>query len=168
MVQTKKGLYGRSNNPYIEMDISKDSSYSIFAFTAADKLSIPHASDHSLEPYLLKINGTMILDGDITIKGCTKAWTIGRYLQLIKKSAHNVKIGVGLVEVESLTEEEDTAEDDVNVTSLCQCMVLLVVFRCFGFRKNLMSLLVLVVNHLQHSLMQQHHLATVPFSLINL
>ena len=113
MVQTKKGLYRRNNNPYIEVDVSKDSSYRSFSLIAADKLSLPGASDDSLEPYLFKVNGTMILDGDITIKGCTKAWTIGRYLQLLKKAAYHVKIGVGLVEMESVTEDEDTAEDDV-------------------------------------------------------
>ncbi len=72
MLQSKKGLYCRSNNPYVEMEVSKDDSYSRFSLLAADKLSIPDPNNVSYEPVLFKVNGTMILDDDMTIRGCKK------------------------------------------------------------------------------------------------
>ena len=80
MIQTKKGRYVRQNTPCVEMDVSKDTSYHTFCLLAADKLKLEGVRSKELEPCLFKMNGSMVLDDDITLKECNKPWTIGRYL----------------------------------------------------------------------------------------
>ena len=41
------------------------------------------------------------------MKGKEKPWTIGNYLLLTKKTASGLKIGVGCVDIEDLTDEQD-------------------------------------------------------------
>ena len=107
MIQTKNGRYVRQNTPCVEMDVSKDTSYHTFCLLAADKLKLEGVRSKELEPCLFKMNGSMVLDDDITLKGCNKPWTIGRYLLLLKKSAQNVKFGIGIVEMQVSTDDND-------------------------------------------------------------
>lgn len=46
---------------------------------------------------LFKLNGARVLDNEITISGRQRSWTLGNYLQLLKKSPSAVKMGVGHV-----------------------------------------------------------------------
>ena len=114
MIQTKKGRYVRENTPCVEMDVSKDASYSIFCSLAANKLKLEGSHKKELEPCLFKMNGSIVFDDDITLKGCDKPWTIGRYLLLLKKSAQNVKFGIGIVEMEISTDDNDTHDEVCN------------------------------------------------------
>ena len=53
---------------------------------------------------LFKMNGARILNEDIEVSGKIRHWTVGNYLQLLKKAPSNVKLGVGKI-------LEDTSSD---------------------------------------------------------
>lgn len=80
------------------MECLKTDTYLTLSNKAATKCSIPYQDGY--EPLLFKVNGTFIVDEDITIKGKIKPWTLGRYLQLTKKAPYNLKIGVAIEEIE--------------------------------------------------------------------
>ena len=44
---------------------------------------------------LFKYNGARILDNPLMIDGQRKAWTVGHYLRVLKKSPSAVTLGVG-------------------------------------------------------------------------
>ena len=77
------------------MEASREDDYLTLAQKAALKCEMPCRRGKLLS--LFKSNGARILNEDITIKGKKKPWSLGRYLQLLKKAPHNTKIGIGYV-----------------------------------------------------------------------
>ena len=76
------------------MECQRSDTYEVLSLKAADKTDIPYQKGYCV--LLFKVMGSLIKDEDITIKGVKKSWTLGRYLQLIKKSPNNLKIGVAI------------------------------------------------------------------------
>ena len=93
-------------------------SYTVFATKASVKLGLKLNKKKSLS--LFKLNGTRILDEDVTIRGKLKPWTIGNYLLLIKKSPSNVKLGVGYC-TSKLVESSSNSEK-VSAHSFIRCV----------------------------------------------
>ena len=63
--------------------------------------------------------GALIANDDIIINGQTRAWTIGNYLTLLKKSPSNVQIGVGYVLSDDHSSDDDLTNDGLTTVS-CQ------------------------------------------------
>ena len=61
---------------------------------AAAKIEIPFREGYFV--FLIKVAGSLIKDEDITINGVNKPWSLGRYLQLLKKSPSSLKIGLAV------------------------------------------------------------------------
>ena len=59
---------------------------------------------------LFKINGARILNEAITLNGKLKPWTMGCYMQLLIKSAGNIKLGII---PEEIIVEDDVEDDQV-------------------------------------------------------
>ena len=111
MEKTKNGLYARKSNPYIEMKCQRSDTYEVLSLKAADKTDISYQKGYCV--LLFKVMGSLIKDEDITIKGVKKSWTLGRYLQLIKKSPNNLKIGVA---IEPRDSDESPSDSDESCT----------------------------------------------------
>ena len=47
---------------------------------------------------LFKVNGSRILNREVSVHGKFKPWLIGNYLSHVKKSAAQVKLGIGVLE----------------------------------------------------------------------
>lgn len=79
-----RGAFSRCRSPYIQIEACRSDSYRVFAEKAAQ--------NKELLP--LKLNGAMILDEPITVKGKSRPWTLGNYLLLMKKAPnlewHNI------------------------------------------------------------------------------
>ena len=57
---------------------------------------------------LFKFNGARILNADLIINGTKKKWTLGNYLLMLKKSANNIKMGIGYVPSDNLDHQVST------------------------------------------------------------
>lgn len=95
-----------------EVQLARDDTYLAVVAMAAGALKLKDLGALSL----FRQNGTVILNGSLTVKGARKPWTIGNYLLAIKKSAHQIKLGVG-----HSTEDPD---------SPCKCIVV----KCIGMQ----------------------------------
>ena len=80
----------------IEIQAKRCNVYQTIAQRAAKKLGM---TLHPLDTLALfkACGGAGILQQDITLKGARKTWTVGNYLQLLKKNPSTVKVGVGIV-----------------------------------------------------------------------
>ena len=80
----------------IEIQAKRCDVYQTIAQRAAKKLGM---TLHPLDTLALfkACGGARILHQDITLKGARKTWTLGNYLQLMKKNPSTVKVGVGIV-----------------------------------------------------------------------
>lgn len=94
MELSKRGIFTRSKS-FVEVDAYRRDSYETIAERAAKKCHLNYTRDKVLS--LFKLNGARILNEPITINGKVKPWTMGTYMQLLKKSAGNIKLGVGYI-----------------------------------------------------------------------
>ena len=106
-------LYVR-NSSYIELVVERSVGYHDLAQKAAVATKSQKPSgDSSLK--LFKMNGAIILPDDISCGGFSRRWTLGNYLQLlVKKSAANVKLGVGWVK----NDNSSDISDEVSIMAL--------------------------------------------------
>ena len=109
MELSKRGIFTRSKS-FVEVDAYKRDSYETIAKRAAKKCQLSYTKGKILS--LFKINGARILNEAITLNGKLKPWTMGCYMQLLKKSAGNIKLGVGYIIPEEIIVEDDVVEDD--------------------------------------------------------
>lgn len=95
MSESRQGVFSKEKSPYVEMSVSRSDPYSIVAKKAAEKCRLNYCKNKVLS--LFKLNGVRILNESVNVNGKLKPWTLGSYIQMIKKSPKNVKIGVGYV-----------------------------------------------------------------------
>ncbi len=76
------------------MECQRNNTYSELLCKAAAKIEIPFREGYFV--FLIKVAGSLIKDEDITINGVNKPWSLGRYLQLLKKSPSSLKIGLAV------------------------------------------------------------------------
>lgn len=99
MSETKSGDYKRCSG-FVEVEVSKADNYEIVIGKIADCLEINVQDDEYLA--LFKLNGTRILNKELTINKIKRPWLIGNYLSFIKKSASQVKFGIGICNKEAV------------------------------------------------------------------
>ena len=73
---------------FVEVRVKHNASYDEVTAAAKDGLGLP-CQEGVLR--LFRVDGTVILDGDIA----DKPWTIGTYLKSMKKATSQLKLGVG-------------------------------------------------------------------------
>ena len=75
------------------MDVSakRSDSYKRFSRKAAEKLEF----SGEMAVQLFKMIGAKIEDEPLLVNGKDRAWTIGNYLCMLRKSAKSIKLGVG-------------------------------------------------------------------------
>ncbi len=94
MSATKKGDYKRSSG-YVEVEVLKSDSYEETTRKIAECLEFNVEAKECLA--LFKLNGTRILDKELSINKKKKPWLIGNYMCFLKKSAGQVKLGIGTI-----------------------------------------------------------------------
>ena len=97
MVETPScGFRQKTKGQAVELQVRRSDDYDNLAIKAASALklrSLPHSSLR-----LFKVSGgAIILNEDVVVNKIPRAWTLGNYLALIKKSPSSVKIGVAYV-----------------------------------------------------------------------
>ena len=121
MKPNKVGTFHKASN-HVEMEALKDDDYDAFMKRAVEACNISAKEGKVLT--LFKMNGAVIRDVPVMLKGyCSeRPWTIGNYLQLMKKSASQVKIGIGLMNAGHLTSSDEgscsSSEDVVCIFAL--------------------------------------------------
>ena len=124
MKPSTAGIFRRTSS-HFEIEALKDDKYDAFVRRAAEACNISAKEGKVLT--LFKMNGAVIRDVPMMLKGYRKerSWTIGNYLLLMKKSASQVKIGVGLLNAEHLHSSDEkscsSSEEEVNI--LCWGLV---------------------------------------------
>ena len=119
MKPSKGGTFRRASN-HFEMEAMKDDDYNAFAQRAAEACSI--STKKGMVLTLFKMNGAVIRDVPMMLKGYRKekSWTIGNYLQLMRKSASQVKIGVGLMSNERpISSDENSSSSSSSEDVVC-------------------------------------------------
>ena len=91
----KKGGYTRSSG-YVEVEVLRCSSYEETTRKIAECLEI-NIAEATEDLALFKLNGTRILDKELTINNKKRPWLIGNYLSYLKKSSTQVKFGIGII-----------------------------------------------------------------------
>ena len=91
MGHSRKG-YVRSGD-YVEVRVPKTAMYSQVAAHAVDILDIEEDDEErgEGEPSLFRIDGTVVPDSPVN----NLQWTVSRYLSSLRKSAGQLKLGVG-------------------------------------------------------------------------
>ena len=91
--QSKKGDYKRSTG-FVEIEVLRADGYNEVTTKIAECLEIFTDGDDFLA--LFKLNGSRIIDKELTINGKKRPWLIGNYLSFVKKSAAQLKLGIGI------------------------------------------------------------------------
>ena len=117
MKPSKGGIFRRDSN-YFEIEALKDDDYDAFVQRAGEACMVSVKEGKVLT--LFKMNGAVIRDVPMLLKGyrSERPWTIGNYLLLMKRSATQAKIGVGLMDAQHLTSSDEkscsSSEDEVS------------------------------------------------------
>lgn len=93
MSETKKGDYKRCSG-FVEVEVCKADNYEAVTRKIAECIELSLEDDQYLA--LFKLNGTRILNKELTINRIKRPWLIGNYLSFVKKSASQVKFGIGI------------------------------------------------------------------------
>ena len=109
MSETNTGTFRRKSKArFIEIEARRSDTYESFAKKAAVALRISLIPRSKLT--LFKVNnGAAIANDHLSIQGKARLWTLGNYLQVVKKSPNNVKIGCGCVF------EDDESSNEIEV-----------------------------------------------------
>ena len=99
------GDYKRCSG-FVEVEVSKSDNYSSVTKKISDCLGLPDLEENKCFA-LFKLNGSRIMNKDVSVHRNCKPWIIGNCLSHVKKSASNVKLGIGVIGV-------------IN-TEVCQC-----------------------------------------------
>ncbi len=81
MNETSPGKFQRNGAVPVEVEACRNDTYKCLLARAMKKLTMIHTREISF----FKSNGTRILDEPLTVNGKKKGWTLGNYLQLIKR-----------------------------------------------------------------------------------
>ena len=99
MARSRKGGFVKDGD-FTEIRIEKSSSYDDAVAVAAEAMDLePEDEDvlagAEMELYLFRTDGTVVPNQPITVVKETLPWTLERYLKSLKKSAAQIKLGVG-------------------------------------------------------------------------
>ena len=94
MEKLKNGSYKRSSG-FVEIAAFRFDSYTDVTTKISNCLELDVEPGESLA--LFKMNGSRIINNDLTIHKKKKPWLIGNYLSCIKKSAAQFKLGIATV-----------------------------------------------------------------------
>ena len=100
MKESRPGIYVRGRSPLVEMRAKRTDSYSKFAERMLKVLKL--SGEEGKCPAIFKLNGARILDNDLIVNENKRQWTLGNYLLILKKSANNIKMGIGYVSTGNL------------------------------------------------------------------
>lgn len=95
MTESREGLFVREKSPLLEIRAKKSDSYETFVDKAAKKCLVTIQEGKILQ--LFKLSSARILNEAMSIYGKQKPWTVGNYLLMVRKSASNIKLGVGCI-----------------------------------------------------------------------
>lgn len=95
MKEVRPGWVRKSARLPIEIEACRSDTYDRLLRKAIKKCKLSARS--GMSPSLFRMNGTRLLNESLVIKGKEKEWTLGSYLQALKKSPHSVKLGVAFV-----------------------------------------------------------------------
>ena len=82
MKETARCMYDRASS-YIEVVVGRNNSYPTFAMKAVKALQLEDGREFKL----FKLNGALIIDQNIDVRGLSKSWTIGNYLSILAKKS---------------------------------------------------------------------------------
>ena len=91
MSETKKGDDKRCSG-FVE--VCKADNYEAVTRKIAECMELSMEDDQYL--VLFKLNGTRILNKELKFNRIKRPWSIGNYLSFVKKSASQVKFGIGI------------------------------------------------------------------------
>lgn len=95
----------------LEILAKRSDSYEMFAGKAASKVGLDNEANKTF--HLFTWSGARILNEQILINEKARPWTLGNYLCLLRKSADNVKLGVGLIPAQKRPREINSSFDQV-------------------------------------------------------
>lgn len=84
MKETARGMYDRASL-YTEVVVGRNDSYPTFAMKAVKALQLEDGKEFKL----FKLNGALIIDQNIGVRGLSKSWTIGNYLSILASPQPN-------------------------------------------------------------------------------
>lgn len=116
MEMSKRGIYSRGKNPYIEVVFDRKDPYDVFVSKAAAVCDV-RVTRRGQALSLFKLNGARVLNEPIVVRMKKKNWTIGNYLQLIKRGPSSIKLGIGIVQP-SVEEVLSSSDSDVRQVSI--------------------------------------------------
>ncbi len=92
------GDYKRCSG-FVEVEVAKSDNYSSVTTKISDWLGLPDLEENECFA-LFKLNGSRIMNKDVSVHGNCKPWLIGNYLSHVKKSASQLKLGIGVLNTE--------------------------------------------------------------------
>ena len=97
MKALKNGSDYKRCSGFVEVEACRSDKYNEVTLKVAECLEIPKKRNQSYA--LFKMNGTRILDKDLSINKKKKPWLMGNYLTCVKKSAAQLKLGIGIISI---------------------------------------------------------------------
>jgi len=82
MEETARGMCDCALS-YTEVVVGRNDSYPTFAMKAVKPLQLEDGKEFKL----FKLNGALIIDQNIDVRGLSKSWTIGNYLSILAKKS---------------------------------------------------------------------------------
>jgi len=95
MTETRRGVFHRCGSVPVEIEADKSDSYTTLLGRSLEKLHIKR-KENSVSAFF-KLNGVRILDEELSLGGRMKQWTLGHYLQAIKRPPSRLMLGVGWI-----------------------------------------------------------------------
>ena len=96
MEPVKQGGDYKRCSGFVEIEVLRTDKYDEVTMKISDCLGLSLQENESYA--LFKMNGARILDKDLSVHGKQKPWLIGNYLSHVKKSAAQLKLGIGIIQ----------------------------------------------------------------------